>query len=684
MTQIQTLSENLSNQIAAGEVIERPASVVKELVENAIDAQAQHIDVLVEEAGIKSIRVIDDGVGIPSAEVLKAFERHATSKITSRHDLFRIQSLGFRGEALPSIASVSDVVLQTAQSGAHEGRHVHIKGGEVLEERGATARVGTDITVEDLFYNTPARLKYLKSQATELSKIVDVMNRLALSHPNVGFRLVHHQKEILKTAGNGQLQQVVAAVYGVQQARKMLTFNAEDSDFKLNGLTSLPELTRANRSYISIMINGRYIKNYQLSNAVVKGYGSKLMVGRFPISVLEIEMDSLLIDVNVHPQKHEVRLSKEAELVDLIEKTIYDRISKENLIPNAYQNYLGQEQPVPETPVRDFVAELNDTSAPYRNTVVEHVSEPDMDTVPSAPSLKTESEYSASVEPSIKEEPVPALHMGSGDTAPIIVEHEADLDQADVQAFAQRYQEPVAAFDEASTPTAPVYAGQQAELNLDAPVTEAAEANRFPDLSYIGQMNGTFLFAQGAEGLYMIDQHAAQERIKYEYYRDEIAKVGLESQRLLVPIVLEYATTDALKITAKLDELADLGLHLEAFGDNTFIMHDHPAWFPVGQEEATVREMIDWLLRDDKLTLAQFREKTAIMMSCKRSIKAHWKLNDFEAQGLIDQLRETKNPFNCPHGRPVVVTFTMNDMEKMFKRIQDSHEAWVEYDEHPF
>lgn len=684
MTQIQTLSENLSNQIAAGEVIERPASVVKELVENAIDAQAQHIDVLVEEAGIKSIRVIDDGVGIPSAEVLKAFERHATSKITSRHDLFRIQSLGFRGEALPSIASVSDVVLQTAQSGAHEGRHVHIKGGEVLEERGATARVGTDITVEDLFYNTPARLKYLKSQATELSKIVDVMNRLALSHPNVGFRLVHHQKEILKTAGNGQLQQVVAAVYGVQQARKMLTFNAEDSDFKLNGLTSLPELTRANRSYISIMINGRYIKNYQLSNAVVKGYGSKLMVGRFPISVLEIEMDPLLIDVNVHPQKHEVRLSKEAELVDLIEKMIYDRISKENLIPNAYQNYLGQEQPVPETPVRDFVAELNDTSAPYRNTVVEHVSEPDMDTVPSAPSLKTESEYSASVEPSIKEEPVPELHIGSGDTAPIIVEHEADLDQADVQAFAQRYQEPVAAFDEASAPTAPVYAGQQAELNLDASVTEAAEANRFPDLSYIGQMNGTFLFAQGAEGLYMIDQHAAQERIKYEYYRDEIAKVGLESQRLLVPIVLEYATTDALKITAKLDELADLGLHLEAFGDNTFIMHDHPAWFPVGQEEATVREMIDWLLRDDKLTLAQFREKTAIMMSCKRSIKAHWKLNDFEAQGLIDQLRETKNPFNCPHGRPVVVTFTMNDMEKMFKRIQDSHEAWVEYDEHPF
>ncbi|GEA94548.1 hypothetical protein WVI01_04710 [Weissella viridescens] len=281
MTQIQVLSENLSNQIAAGEVIERPASVVKELAENAIDAQAQHIDILVEDAGIKSIRVIDDGNGIPETEALKAFERHATSKITSRHDLFRINSLGFRGEALPSIASVSDVVLKTATADQDAGKLVHIRGGEVQEETGTTARKGTDITVNDVFYNTPARLKYLKSQSTELSKIVDVVNRLALSHPDVSFHLVHQKKELLRTSGNGELQQVVAAVYGIQQARKMIAFSAEDDDFKINGLTSLPELTRANRSYISLIINGRYIKNYQLSNAVVKGYGSKLMVGVF-------------------------------------------------------------------------------------------------------------------------------------------------------------------------------------------------------------------------------------------------------------------------------------------------------------------------------------------------------------------------------------------------------------------
>ncbi|MBM7616485.1 DNA mismatch repair protein MutL [Weissella uvarum] len=669
MAKIETLSENLANQIAAGEVIERPASVVKELAENAIDAQAQHIDVLIEEAGIKSIRVIDDGQGIPADEVIKAFERHATSKINSRHDLFRIHSLGFRGEALPSIASVSDVTLTTAPANQAEGRSVHIKGGELISEQAATARLGTDITVNDLFYNTPARLKYLKAPTTELSKIVDVMNRLALSHPDISFRLVHNQKEILKTAGNGQLQQVVSDVYGIQQARKMLSFEAHDNDFSLRGLTSLPELTRANRSYISIIINGRYIKNYQLSNAVVRGYGSKLMVGRFPISVLEIEMDPLLIDVNVHPQKHEVRLSKENELVDLIERTIYERIAQENLIPNAYQNYLGTDESDEQSV--DFVNKLNEASAEY---------------TADTPKTPAEATNSVAIETIADTRPQADAtgDTATPDTTPIVVTQTQDLEHEDVQAFAQRYQEHVDAFgtetpDEAKAP----YPAQQAELNFDQGNQHQAD-NQFPHLSYIGQMHGTFLFAQSDSGLYMVDQHAAQERIKYEYYRDEIAKEGLESQRLLVPIVLEYSTEDALTISGKLSELEALGLHLEPFGDNTFIMHDHPAWFPKGQEEATVREMIDWFLRDDHLTLAQFREKTAIMMACKRSIKAHWKLNDFEAQGLLDQLRETKNPYNCPHGRPVLVTFTLNDMEKMFKRIQDSHEAWVEYDEHPF
>ncbi|WJI91609.1 DNA mismatch repair endonuclease MutL [Weissella viridescens] len=665
MTQIQVLSENLSNQIAAGEVIERPASVVKELAENAIDAQAQHIDILVEDAGIKSIRVIDDGNGIPETEVLKAFERHATSKITSRHDLFRINSLGFRGEALPSIASVSDVVLKTATADQDAGKLVHIRGGEVQEETGTTARKGTDITVNDVFYNTPARLKYLKSQSTELSKIVDVVNRLALSHPDVSFHLVHQKKELLRTSGNGELQQVVAAVYGIQQARKMIAFSAEDDDFKINGLTSLPELTRANRSYISLIINGRYIKNYQLSNAVVKGYGSKLMVGRFPISVLDIEMDLLLIDVNVHPQKHEVRLSKETELVALIENTIYNRIAQENLVPNAYQNYLGEATTQAND---DFVSRLNETSAPFRSE-----AQPSIDV---APEVVPEVEVQPESEPMVKPDQV---------IEPITVTTQSDLTQTDVQAFAARYAHPASAFDDVIADTGvsgATYAGQQEELDFQT--TTQADRTGLPELSYFGQMHGTFLFAQGPEGLYMIDQHAAQERIKYEYYRDEIAKEGLESQRLLVPIVLEYATADALKISGQLDELADLGIHLEPFGTNTFIMHDHPAWFPVGQEEATVREMIDWLLRDGTLTLAQFRERTAIMMACKRSIKAHWALNDYEAQGLLDQLRETKNPYNCPHGRPVMVTFTMSDMEKMFKRIQDSHESWVEYDEHPF
>jgi len=653
MANIQELSEVLANQIAAGEVIERPASVVKELVENAIDAHAHQVDILIEEAGIKAIRIIDDGDGIAADQVTKAFLRHATSKITSRNDLFRVHSLGFRGEALPSIASVADVIMETASEQATQGTKIHYRGGEIIEQVGTSARKGTDITVTDLFYNTPARLKYLKAPATEFAQIMDVINHLSMSYPSVSFRLSHNGKEVLKTAGNGNLKQVIAAVYGVQQARKMQEITAEDNDFMIHGYVSLPELTRASRSYIAILINGRYIKNYQLSKALIKGYGSKLMVGRFPIAVLQITMDPLLVDVNVHPQKHEVRLSKESQLMTLIETTVADHFAHENLIPNAYENYLGEERPVTSP---EFVSQLNEASQPY--LIADEASLPAM----------AESATSQAV----------------AEPMPVMVTKAQELTTTPVTEFVHKYQDgqSVDPFG-ASELTLPA---EQASLDLtDASITAVdSQGQRFPALSYIGQMHGTFLFAQAPDGLYLIDQHAAQERIKYEYYREAIGQQGLESQKLLVPIVLNYAKIDMVQMQAHQEIFEQVGLYLEPFGDDAIIVREHPGWFEKGQEEATLREMIDWILRDGQLTVAQFREKTAIMMACKRSIKANWALNDFEAKGLLTQLAQTKNPYNCPHGRPVVVTFSMQDMEKMFKRIQDSHESWVEYDNHPF
>ncbi|SCB96912.1 DNA mismatch repair endonuclease MutL [Weissella bombi] len=675
MTEIHELSDILANQIAAGEVIERPGSVVKELVENALDAQATQIDILVEEAGIKSIRVIDDGVGIDADQVKRAFLRHATSKISSRQDLFRVHSLGFRGEALPSIASVADVVLQTAVANAKEGSKIHYRGGELITETGTNARQGTDILVTDLFFNTPARLKYLKSQATELSQIVDVINRLAMSYTNVAFHLVHNGKELLQTVGNGNLQQVMASVYGLQQAKKMLAVNASDNDFTIDGYISLPELTRSNRSYISILINGRFVKNYNLSKAIVKGYGSKLMVGRFPIAVLQIKMDPLLVDVNVHPQKHEVRLSKESQLMTLIEEMIVKRFTNQNLIPDAYDNYMQGKmgQTEPEDDDAQFMAQLQEISQTTNKSVSE-VSEDD--------DAGTTTIDKTTSEPLAMQTTQSSQHQNT--IQPVVITDVADLQTKPVQDFVTKYrlEDPVMPFTELASPVA------ADEIQLDwrdeSDITTESEQQGFPELQYIGQMHGTFLFAQAEDGFYIVDQHAAQEKIKYEYYREEIGKVGLAGQRLLVPIVLTYPKVDILKIQAHEEELENVGLHLEPFGDDAVIVREHPAWFEKGQEESTIREMVDWLLRDGSITTKAFREKTAIMMSCKRSIKANWSLNDYEARGLLTQLSQAANPYNCPHGRPVLVSFTNTDMEKMFKRIQDSHESWVEYDNHPF
>ncbi|MGV0167694.1 DNA mismatch repair endonuclease MutL [Furfurilactobacillus sp. WILCCON 0119] len=676
MSKIHELPTILADQIAAGEVVERPASVVKELVENAVDAKATTIDILIEEAGLKSIQIVDDGQGIDDEDVELAFSRHATSKITSREDLFRVHSLGFRGEALPSIASVADVWLKTA-TGRGAGSEIHVKGGEILSHTSGASRPGTEVTVSDLFFNTPARLKYLKSPQTELANIVDTVNRLALGHPEIAFSLRHNGRELTKTAGRGDLQQVIAGIYGVQTARKMVAIQAEDADFQLTGFVALPELTRASRNYISVLINGRAIKNFQLTKALIKGYGSKLMVGRYPIAVLNLTMDPLLVDVNVHPTKQEVRLSKEPQLADLIDKAVYNRLATENLIPDAYQNLHGEqtvdpvalgEQLTQASTIHD--ARINVTYAQPQKTVQAATSMP----APADEAVALPEEQAPSLPDAL---PTQAL-------APVVIHQRDDMTSASMTAFDARYEAQTMPAPFANE-DAPAVAVPSERLEMVPEVAEPTTTQpRFPELMYIGQMHGTFLFAQAADGLYLVDQHAAQERIKYEYYRVKIGEVSDDLQSLLVPIVLDYPVSDALKIRDAADELRSLGLILEPFGANSFIVRQHPTWFVSGQEESTVREMVDWVLTDGGLTVAKFREKTAIMMSCKRSIKANHHLDDRHAKALLHDLAQTQNPFNCPHGRPVVVHFTNADMEKMFKRIQDSHEAWSEFDDHEF
>ncbi|MGO0155350.1 DNA mismatch repair endonuclease MutL [Leuconostoc mesenteroides] len=646
---IHELSNLLANQIAAGEVIERPASVVKELVENAIDAGATQIDVIVEEAGESLIRVVDNGEGINPEDVPLAFTRHATSKISNRHDLFNIMSLGFRGEALPSIAAISDVTLNTTTQDAPSGIMYHIKGGKQVSATPANGRRGTVVSVRDLFYNTPARLKYLKRPQTELSRIADIMNRIALSYTNVAFTVTSDGRNILQTNGDGNQQRVIAAIYGRDVAQKMRAIAGEDDDFNITGFVSLPELTRGSRDYLTILVNGRFIKNFSVSNAVIRGYGSKLMVGRFPMGVININTDPLLVDVNVHPQKAEIRLSKEVELSALIIDTVKSCFADENLIPDAYENLYGQTQ-----------SKKNETPVPKQV----------------APWAKSDIGQTTTVNTGI-------------DSNEIVINQEADLTDDAVNTFTNKYaHEPnlpifddeitVRVSEDISSYNKPEISTQE-ELDISP-----KKPSGFPSLEYIGQMHGTFLFAQSSEGFYLVDQHAAQERVKYEYYRKEIGQVGTDKQRMLVPITINYSVADMLKIADKESELESIGLALEPFGPTTVIVREHPTWFEKGQEAETIQEMVDWILRDGNLTVAEFRERTAIMMSCKRSVRANMHLSDIQARTLLEDLAKADNPYNCPHGRPVVTSFTLTEMEKMFKRIQDSHEAWEEYDNHPY
>ncbi|WP_056990713.1 DNA mismatch repair endonuclease MutL, partial [Liquorilactobacillus mali] len=468
MGKIHELTDILADQIAAGEVVERPASVVKELVENAIDANSSQIDILVEDGGLAKIQVIDNGEGIEDSDVELAFKRHSTSKILTKKDLFKIRTLGFRGEALPSIASVAEVELETAAKNA-TGTVIKIKGGQILEKKMAARSQGTTITVADLFFNTPARLKYLKSIQTELAAISDIVNRLALSNTDIAFSFSSNGKTLLQTAGNGNLQQTISAIYGVNNARKMLAFANEDLDFKISGFVSLPELTRASKNYISILINGRYIKNYQLTNAIIKGYGSKLMVGRYPFAVLAISLDPLLIDVNVHPTKQEVRISKEEQLGGLIRESIAQRIAPENLIPDALKNLEKKEKSAVD--LKQLEIDLNESSRLYQTK---------NETPVSLQKDKTSSGYgdvSDKVDEKtlVDKESVPDV---------FVVEKKADL-TTNLAEWDKKYGNK----------------GGKKQADTQFPIKQASldeqkTKKRFPDLVYIGQMHGTYLFAQ--------------------------------------------------------------------------------------------------------------------------------------------------------------------------------------------
>ncbi|MEC1755628.1 DNA mismatch repair endonuclease MutL [Bacillus mojavensis] len=627
MAKVIQLSDELSNKIAAGEVVERPASVVKELVENAIDADSTVIEIDIEEAGLASIRVLDNGEGMENDDCKRAFRRHATSKIKDENDLFRVRTLGFRGEALPSIASVSHLEITTS-TGEGAGTKLMLQGGNIISESRSSSRKGTEIVVSNLFFNTPARLKYMKTVHTELGNITDVVNRIALAHPEVSIRLRHHGKNLLQTNGNGDVRHVLAAIYGTAVAKKMLPLHVSSLDFEVKGYIALPEITRASRNYMSSVINGRYIKNFPLVKAVHEGYHTLLPIGRHPITFIEITMDPILVDVNVHPSKLEVRLSKETELHDLIRDGIKDVFKQQQLIPSA---------------------QLPKKSAPVIKNEQQFIT---FDEKPAERKIPEKA-------------PVPSyspMKLSSVVKEPVEIEDELPSEQLETHSVAetkQRMEEQPAVSEE----------WPEAFEQEPAQEQQQTSSERVPIMYPIGQMHGTYILAQNENGLYIIDQHAAQERIKYEYFREKVGEVEPEVQDMIVPLTFHYSTNEALIIEQHQQELESVGVFLESFGSNSYIVRCHPAWFPKGEEAELIEEIIQQVLDSKNIDIKKLREEAAIMMSCKGSIKANRHLRNDEIKALLDDLRSTSDPFTCPHGRPIMIHHSTYEMEKMFKRV---------------
>ncbi|MDN4081972.1 DNA mismatch repair endonuclease MutL [Paenibacillus polymyxa] len=721
MSKIRVLDEHIANQIAAGEVVERPASVVKELVENAIDAGGTRVDVWVEEGGLQSIRVTDNGSGIEPEDVETAFYRHATSKIGHGRDLFQITSLGFRGEALPSIAAVSKVELLTAAGDDGRARKLVIEGGKLVLHEDAAGRQGTDFTVRDLFYNTPARLKYMKTIQTELGHISDVLYRMALSHPEVAFTLRHNGNTLLQTLGNGDLLQVIAAIYGTSAAKSMLMVEGESLDYRISGYVSRPEWTRSNRNAISTVVNGRFVRSYGLNQALLKAYHTLLPINRYPLAVIQLDMHPSLVDVNVHPAKLEVRFSKEAELFQLVEDSVKAVLGQQVLIPKAVKREIGgkdsgsfvQEQfhfskgngaevdassdnghnrTLPLSMASPQVQESTQSNHMTSNEEKKKISQEREQHPSRERSHLVNGQANTLARQSISDDELDAdfveenngsddrggVSLSDGTTTRISTGDHAETDVS--SSYSEGIQEtaasaayrssvsPIADNTTKSTDQKP----HQERLNTDqlAALSGAVpEVPTFPELNLIGQHHGTYLIAQNDQGLYLIDQHAAHERVNYEFYYEKFGNPESVSQELLLPITLEFTPSETEKLKTRLHWFEQAGVYLEHFGGQTFRVSSYPYWLPKGEEADVIEEMAGWVLEEKAIDLAKLREAASIMCSCRASIKANQKLTDRQAVVLLERLAACKQPYTCPHGRPIVVSFSTYDLEKLFKRV---------------
>ena len=706
MGKINILSAELSNKIAAGEVVERPSSVVKELVENSIDAGSTNIKVIIKEFGIQQIRIIDNGSGISNDDLARAFLRHATSKISADYDLFHIETLGFRGEALASISSVSKVTIKSC-AGEAQGKMLVLEGGKVVSEEYYAPIKGTDLSVENLFYNTPARLKYLRNPHTEQANITNIIHKFALSYPNVAFELHVDGKITFKTYGDGDVHKILSKIYNMGVARNMIEFSGSNDDYKVFGYISVPEETRASKNYINIFINGRYIKNYGIQNAIIDAYGTLLMINRYPLCVINIEMDPILLDVNVHPTKQEVRLSKEAELIRLIKEVIAERLSNYTYIPQGMNNVLTKKEKAKIEKI-NFLDELDNKFGDVedKNIFSEEKKEPEVDLEVELSFSDTQEEVASHV---IQEDEL----LFGGDLLTNSHEEKTPV-QSKENTFNQRSKtqriksdlpdlsysshprdnrnkfgdkptkkeienfmnfskkEDNASYDDCTEKVVSNVVKDDSHFNeiKDAKIVQDddTKVRTLPDLKVLAQIFKTYILSEADNKLFLIDQHAAAERYNYEKLQREFIERKNYKKQMLIPLMFDFSVDEAAEVRNNLEKFEELGIVFEEFGDNSYVVREFPGWIEE-DEEQMIKIIVEKVLRNNNITFNELRNDAIAMASCKMSIKANQVLTDVEMNKVISDLYECNNPFTCPHGRPIITKMEKKDLEKMFKRI---------------
>ena len=588
MSRIQIMSEDLSNKIAAGEVVEKIANVVKELVENSIDAESKNIEINLVDAGLKEIKVIDDGYGMDEEDSLNAFGRHATSKIKRLEDLFFINTLGFRGEALPSIASVSKVLLKT--SDGKSGSLVEIHGGKLISHEKSDLRKGTIITIKDLFYNTPARYKYLRSEQSELASTVSFIERLSLSYPHISFTLSNNDNVIIKTTGSGNLLKTIYEIFGSDISKNMIEIKASNDDYDISGYICKPSILKSNRNYMITIVNGRVVRNNDLNRVINEAYYTYKPDIKFPVVVLKIDTDPTLIDVNIHPTKQDIKFSKMDALKELVLNTIKDGLYKALLIPK-----------------------------------VEVKTEPK-----NSNEIPIKKEYDSFIIPE-KE---------------LVINDELVKYNEDKKEIVQEVM----------------------DFKLDEKNEEVKSLELYP----CGHVMGTYIVAQNDENMYLIDQHAAEERVNYEKVLKELSSEERNIIDMLIPVSIEFTPSDYLKYKEHKEKLENLGFKVEEFGINTILIKSHPTWLLEGYHEVDIKTLIEEIISYPKdFSEVRFRDRFAATVACKMSVKGNENITMEQADNILKKLVKCDNPYNCAHGRPAIISFSKYELEKMFKRVMN-------------